>query len=58
MSLTVVFRPAVALKQIREEFTMNDEFHFTPLMFWEDITFVLQLIAKFFKKIFGLDEEE
>lgn len=37
---------------------LEAEFNFTPLMFWEDITYVLQLIAKFFKKIFGLDKNE
>lgn len=31
---------------------------FNPLMFWQDMTFVLQLIAKLFKKLFGLDKEE
>lgn len=28
---------------------------FTPLMFWEDITYVLQLIALFIKKIFNIE---
>ncbi len=32
----------------------NEKFEFTPLMFWEDITYVLQLIAGFIKKLFNI----
>ncbi len=28
------------------------EFEFTPLMYWQDITYLLQKIAGFFKKLF------
>lgn len=28
------------------------------MMFWEDITYVLTLIAKLFKKLLGIDTEE
>ena len=33
---------------------------FTPTFFWEDMTYVLQLIAKLFKKLLGIadDSEE
>ncbi|MDD6526927.1 MAG: hypothetical protein PUF31_03845 [Oscillospiraceae bacterium] len=31
---------------------------FTPLMFWEDLTFVFKIIANLFRKLFGLPEED
>ena len=36
----------------------SNKFEFTPLMFWEDITYVIQLIASFFKKLFKISEAE
>lgn len=31
---------------------------FTPLMFWEDLTFVWKIIANIFRRLFGLPEED
>lgn len=35
----------------------NNEWHWEPLMFWQDITYVLTLIVKIFKKIFGINTD-
>lgn len=35
-----------------------NEFHWSPMMFWEDITYVIGLIINIFKKLFGLDKGE
>lgn len=37
--------------------TKVEKFPWHPLMFWEDITFILQKIGELFKKLFGLDED-
>ena len=37
------------------EGTTSNKFEFTPLMFWEDITYVIQLIADFIKSLFKFD---
>ena len=34
----------------------GDPFPYKPLMFWEDLTYILQLIGGFFKKLLGLAE--
>ena len=33
----------------------RDKLVFTPTFLWEDMTYVLKLIGKLFKKLFGLD---
>lgn len=38
----------------KEELPME----FTPLMFWEDLTFVFKIIANLFRKLFGLPVED
>lgn len=38
----------------KEELPMQ----FTPLMFWEDLTFVFKIIANLFRKLFGLPTED
>lgn len=30
---------------------------FTPTFFWEDMTYLLQLIGKLFKKLFGIADD-
>lgn len=32
--------------------------NFTPMMFWEDLTFVFKIIANLFRKLFGLPTED
>lgn len=34
-----------------------EPFPWEPMMFWEDITYILVKIGELFKKLFGLDEE-
>ena len=41
-------------KNEKEELPME----FTPLMFWEDLTFVFKIIANLFRRLFGLPEED
>lgn len=35
-----------------------DDFPWEPLMFWEDITYIFQIIGNLFKKLFGLGGSE
>lgn len=44
----------------KEDEAMFDDFEFTPMMFWEDITYLLQKLAALIKKLFniGADEDE
>lgn len=37
---------------------MLSDFNWSPMMFWQDITYVIGLIIKIFKKLFGLDKDE
>ncbi len=34
--------------------TTENKFEYKPLMFWKDITYLLQKIGKFFKSLFGM----
>ena len=35
--------------------TTENKFEYKPLMFWKDITYLLQKIGKFFKSLLKLD---
>lgn len=35
-----------------------NEFNWSPMMFWQDITYVIGLIIKIFKKLFGLGKDD
>lgn len=35
-----------------------EEFPWHPLMFWEDITYILKKIAEFFKSLLGNNDTE
>lgn len=47
-------RQYIMIEIEKEELHMN----FTPLMFWEDLTFVMKIIANLFRKLFGLPTED
>ena len=35
--------------------TQENKFEYKPLMFWKDITYLLQKIGRFFKSLFNLE---